>query len=99
MVKVLTVVTLLAMLQIIPSCGGPKPASDDSSNVSSGKPAVVIGWVDEKRVDKNDETLPYIVVINSRGYGVPYSFWRQVGIGDLVKWDGETWTIVRKAKS
>ncbi len=99
MVKVLAIVALMVVLQLIPSCGGPKPASDDSSTVGSGKPAVVVGWVDEKRVDKNDETLPYLLIINSRGYGVPYSFWRQVGIGDLVKYDGEIWTIVRKAKS
>ncbi len=98
MVKVLAVVALLVVLQIIPSCGGAKP-SDDSSTVSTGRPAVVVGWVDEKRVDKNDETLPYLIVINSRGYGVPYTFWRQVSIGDLVKYDGEVWTIVRKAKS
>ncbi len=98
MVKGLAVVALLVVLQIIPSCGGAKPGSDDSSSASSGKPTVVVGWVDEKRVAKNDETLPYLIVINSRGYGVPYEFWRQVSIGDLVKFDGDTWTIVRKAK-
>ncbi len=98
MVKVLAVVALMVVLQLIPSCGGPKPASDDSSTVGSGKPALVIGWVDEKRTDPQ-ETIPWLIVINSRGYGVPYSFWRQVGIGDLVKYDGEIWTIVRKAKS
>ncbi len=96
MVKVLAVVALVVVLQIIPSCGGAKP-SDDSSSVGSGKPAVVIGWVDEKRTDPR-ETVPWLVVINSQGYGVPYAFWRQVSIGDLVKYDGEVWTIVRKAK-
>ena len=98
MVKVLAVVALMVVLQLIPSCGGPKPASDDSSTVSTGRPAVVVGWVDEKRTDQQ-ETLPYVIIINSRIYGVPYAFWRQVGIGDLVKYDGEVWTIVRKARS
>jgi hypothetical protein len=42
--------------------------------------------------------LPYLLVINNVEYGVPYEFWLRVSIGDLVKYDGKTWTIVSKAR-
>ncbi len=89
MIKVLAVVALLAVAQIIPSCGG-----DDERR------AQVIGWVDEK-VTRNQiaETNPYILIINNIEYGVPYDFWRTVDKGDLVKFDGDKWTIVRKVRS
>lgn len=91
MIKVLAVVALLAVAQIIPSCGG----GEDGE-----KRAQVLGWVDEKTTrNQTAETNPYIIVINNIEYGVPYEFWRTVGKGDLVKFDGDKWTIVRKARS
>ncbi len=95
MIKILAVVALLAVAQIIPSCGG-RPGSSGGEEVTPGQ-ALVIGWVDEKR-HLNSEFEPYQIVINHIEYGVPYSFWRSVGIGDLVKFDGVKWTIVRKAR-
>ncbi|MGH2375377.1 MAG: hypothetical protein ACREJ4_03610 [Candidatus Methylomirabilaceae bacterium] len=90
MIKILAVVALLAIAQIIPSCG------DDGGG---GSRPQVIGWVDEK-VTRNQtaETNPYLLVINNVEYGVPYDFWRTVDQGDLVKFDGEKWTIVRKGR-
>jgi len=94
MVKVLAVVALLAVAQLIPSCGG-RPGSSGGEEVTPSQ-IVVIGWVEEKR-HRVFETTPYMVVINSNEYGVPYAFWLKVGVGDLVKFDGTKWTIVRKA--
>jgi hypothetical protein len=89
--KVLAVVLLLAIAQLIPSCG---ERDEDDGSPPRGQ---VIGWVDEKRQNRN-EVLPYLLVINNLEYGVPYEFWLRVSIGDLVKYDGKAWTIVRKAR-
>jgi hypothetical protein len=93
MVKVLAIVLLLAVAQLIPSCGD----KDDDQASSSDRP-VVIGWVAEKRT-RVQSILPHLVVINQVEYGVPYEFWLNVGVGDLVKYDGTKWTVVRKARS
>ncbi len=90
MIKVLAVVALLAVAQIIPSCG-----DDDRAGSGSDSRPQVIGWVDEK-VTRVWETLPYLIIINQVQYGVPYEFWRTVDEGDLVKFDGAKWTVVRK---
>ena len=92
MVKILTIVLLLAVAQLIPSCG-----DKDDDQASSDRP-VVIGWVAEKRT-RVQQLLPHLVVINQVEYGVPYEFWMTVSVGDLVKYDGTKWTIVRKARS
>ena len=91
MVKVLAIVLLLAVAQLIPSCG------DRGDDEASSRPQV-IGWVAEKRT-KVQNMLPHLIVINQVEYGVPYEFWLNVGVGDLVKYDGMTWTVVRKARS
>ncbi|MDR7485842.1 MAG: hypothetical protein QN187_10985 [Armatimonadota bacterium] len=89
MLKVLAVVALLSAAQIVPSC--------DRGEASSDRPPVVIGYVMEKRTNPQ-ETLPWLIVINHIEYGVTYDFWLAVGVGDLVKYDGEQWTILRKAR-
>lgn len=94
MIKVLAVVALIAMAQIIPSCGGKGGPSGDEE---VGAAAQVIGWVDEKRT-RVWETDPYMIVINQLEYGVPYDFWKMVEVGDLVKFDGARWVIVRRAR-
>jgi hypothetical protein len=93
MLKVLAVVLLLAIAQLIPSCGD---KGDDQAGGSSQP--TVIGWVAEKRT-RITQTVPYLIVINQVEYGVPYEFWMQVNVGDLVKLQGDKWTIVRKAGS
>ena len=92
MVKILTIVLLLAVAQLIPSCG-----DKDDDQASNDRPQV-IGWVAEKRT-KIQAILPNLIVINQVEYGVPYEFWMNVGVGDLVKFDGTKWTVVRKARS
>ncbi len=84
MIKVVVLASLLISLaQVFPSCSG-----DDSGSV-------VIGWVEAKRRDQMFDA--YEVVINSNAYEVPAYFWDQVRVGDLVKWDGKVWTIVKRA--
>lgn len=77
---VLVVLGLTALAQAFPSCG--------SSEV------IVIGWVEAKfRSPFHDA---YIIEINNVEYSVPQDFWELVGVGDLVKFEGGVWKIVRK---
>ncbi len=80
----LLVIMLTAIAQVFPSCGGEEGAA-------------VVGWVEAKRVESAGHV--YSITINSVEYEVPGYFWQQVGVGDLVKWDGRTWTIVKKAQA
>ena len=79
---VLFVVLTTTLAQAFPSCGG------------GGEATEVVGWVEAKRLDASNHT--FLLVINSAEYEVPGYFYQQVEIGDLVKWDGMTWTIVKK---
>ncbi len=81
MAKVLLVVLMVTVAQVLPSCG--------ESGTS------VVGWVEAKRVDRMNAA--FYITINDIEYDVPGSFWSDVRIGDLVKWDGVVWTIVRRA--
>lgn len=86
MTKVLVlVVALFSVAQILPSCGG---GPDD---------ATVIGWVEAKGIDTYARA--YTITILSQPYEVPYYFYQEVKVGDLVKWDGKVWTIVKKASA
>lgn len=58
-----------------------------------GEGREIVGWVEEKR----ELQRANIIVINNVEYDVPRSFWLDVAVGDLVKFDGTRWTIVRKA--
>lgn len=78
---VLVVLGLTALAQAFPSCG-------------SGSGEVIIGWVEAKfRSPVHDA---YIIEINNVEYSVPQDFWELVGVGDLVKFEGGVWKIVRK---
>lgn len=94
MVKALVVVAFLVVAQLIPSCGD---RSETGGSPAIGTPAQVVGWVDEKRRDTYGVS-PWLIVINHLEYGVPYEFWLAVEIGDLVRYDGQTWRIVRRAR-
>jgi hypothetical protein len=61
---------------------------------SCGEKVDVVGWIEAKGVEPAGHT--FYVTINSVDYDVPAYFWQQVQVGDLVKWDGITWTIVKK---
>lgn len=88
MLKVLLVTFLVTSLaQIVPSCGGG----------GEGRPgdALVIGTVEYKRITQPERS--YTIFVLATEYDVPTAFWQQVNVGDLVKWDGRVWTIVRRA--
>jgi len=80
----LLVVMVTVFAQVFPSCGGEEGTE-------------VVGWVEAKRVES--ATRSFLIVINHVEYDVPGYFWSQVEVGDLVKWDGKTWTIVKKANA
>lgn len=79
----LVVVMLTAIAQVFPSCGGEENRQ-------------VVGWVEAKRVE-GGAAHAFLITINSTEYEVPAYFWPRVEVGDLVKWDGTAWTIVKKA--
>ncbi len=86
--KIALAVLLLTMtLQIFPSCGG-----------LTGQDDKVVGYV-EDRYSAPDRTggppQPWIVV-NGRDYMVTWDFYREVHIGDLVKYENGRWTIIKK---
>jgi hypothetical protein len=80
--KIALLMVLLAVAAQIPACG-----EDQESGI--------VGWVEAKRVDGT--THSFVISINHVEYDVPSYFWSLVTVGDLVKWDGKTWTIVKKA--
>lgn len=88
MLKVVLVVFLVTSLaQITPSCGG--------SETSRPGDALVIGTVEYKRILQPDRS--HTIFVLGTEYDVLPAFWQQVNVGDLVKWDGKVWTIVRRA--
>jgi hypothetical protein len=83
MLRIVLLVTMMTTVaQIFPSCGGDEGVQ-------------VVGWVEAKKVDATAHS--FAITINSTDYEVPGYFYAQVQVGDLVKWDGTTWTIVKKA--
>lgn len=78
----LLVIMMTTVAQIFPSCG-----AEEGSEL--------VGWVEAKRVDASAHS--FVITINSSDYEVPGYFYAQVQVGDLVKWDGHTWVIVKKA--
>lgn len=89
MLKVLLVVSLVTSLaQIVPSCGG--------GEASKPGGAVVLGVVESKRLFNPERS--FTITVLSTEYEVPYAFWQTVNVGDFVRWDGTTWTIVRRAQ-
>ncbi len=85
MSKVLLLVIIggLALGQIAPSCGGEE--------------LTIVGWVTRKhQVPFRDA---YVIEINNTEYDVPLDFYFEVHVGDFVKLEKGTWTIVKKAGS
>jgi hypothetical protein len=80
--RILLLIAAVAIAQVFPSCGG-----DETTQI--------VGWVEAKHVDSSAHS--FILTLNSTDYEVPGYFFAQVDVGDLVKWDGKTWTIVKKA--
>lgn len=83
--KILFVAILLAVVAQIPSCS---PGAQE-----------IVGFVDDKYVAPPFEGAPGkpMIVIGATEYVVSWNFYREVSIGDLVKWQSGRWTIVKKA--
>jgi hypothetical protein len=64
-------------------------------SVGCGQP-YVYGVVSQKypRTGENDV---WMLQIADESWGVPENFWHQVQLGDTVKFDGKTWSIVKTA--
>jgi len=58
----------------------------------------VQGTVDQKYVTNGDASA-YTIGINGRGYPVPENFYYAVSVGDVVRYDGKTWSKVTGAGS
>lgn len=83
--KGILLVVLLAtsVAQAFPGCSG-----EDGREI--------IGFVDEKRTSQRGGDTEYVLVVNRTPYSVPAHFWLRADVGDIVKYDGLEWTIVRK---
>lgn len=76
----LVVFLVISVAQFFPSC--------------EGSSRTIIGWVEAKYYHGRRQS--YVVVINNVEYSVPDDFYDMVDVGDLVKNEGGTWSIVRK---
>lgn len=83
--KIILGVVLLVMTAQIPSC---QPGSDSTT---------IFGYVEDKYIAPKPAggTQPVIIVLAVE-YEVPWEFYREVRIGDLVKYENGQWTIVRR---
>lgn len=79
----LFVLLFSAVAQVFPSCSG-----EGNSEI--------VGFVDEKYIQRSAGAIEYVLVVNRTLYEVPANFWQTANVGDIVKYDGMTWTIVRK---
>ena len=83
-VFLMVMVGALGLAQIAPSCGGDEERT-------------IVGWVERKFPAPGLNRL--IIVINNVEYDVPPEFYAEVKVGDLVKFEGGLWKIVKKAGS
>ena len=83
--KILMVAILFATVAQIPSCS---PGAQE-----------IVGFVDDKYVAPPFEGAvgKPMIVIGATEHVVSWDFYRQVGIGDLVKLQNGQWVIVKKA--
>ena len=65
-------------------------------SVGCGKNAYVYGPVEQKYATGQDE-LDRTVLISGQTYLVPPYFFNQIQVGDIVKFNGSKWSIVKKA--
>lgn len=87
MLKILLVPVLLVVAAQLPSCGFGTIQSEP-----------LVGFVDDKYIAGNEIGNPIpLIIIGATEYVVPWDFWRQVEVNDLVRFENGTWTIIRKA--
>ncbi len=90
--KIALVMLVLAVVAQFPSCGG-----DGFGNPNVTEQGDIVGFVDDRYISgQTGVPIPYIV-IGATEYEVPWHFYREVRINDLVKFSKGVWTIVKKA--
>ncbi|MDQ7819726.1 MAG: hypothetical protein QN173_01200 [Armatimonadota bacterium] len=83
--KVLLAVALLAVIAQVPSC-----EQEDRGPL--------VGFVEDKYIVSTGMGAGKpAIVIQAAEYIVPWDFYREVQVGDLVKYENGQWIIVRKA--
>ena len=65
-------------------------------DVGCGKNAYVYGPVEQKFAGQRDE-VDKLIMVNGQTYLVPPTFFAQISVGDTVKFNGSTWSVVKKA--
>lgn len=91
--KIALLMLVLAIVAQFPSCGG-----FGFGNPNVTEQGDIVGFVDDKYIGAVDGPLRPFIVIGATEYEVPWTFYRQVDIGDLVKFSKGIWTIVRKVR-
>jgi hypothetical protein len=90
--KIALVMLVLAIVAQFPSCGG-----FGFGNPNVTQQGDIVGFVDDKYIAAIDGPPRPYIIIGATEYEVSWNFYREVSIGDLVKWSKGIWTIVRKA--
>jgi len=85
--KIALAVLLLVVTAQFPSC-----------NLLGSGEEKVVGYVEDKFISPMREGgVPFpFIVIDRVEYQVPWDFYREVRIGDLVKFENGRWTIIKK---
>lgn len=90
--KIALLMLVLAVVAQFPSCN---PFGGTNPNVT--QQGEIVGFVDDKYISgQTGMPVPYIV-IGATEYEVPWNFYREVRINDLVKFSNGVWTILKKA--
>ncbi len=82
--KILLAVLFFAVVAQIPSC----------EQEESGP---IVGFVTDKYLAPGGTASHPAILIQATEYLVPWDFYREVHIGDLVKYEKGRWTILKKA--
>lgn len=87
MLKILLIPLVLLVAAQLPSCG--------FGTIQSGP---LVGFVDDKYIGANEAGNPTpFILIGATEYIVPWAFYREVEVNDLVRFENGRWTIIRKA--
>ncbi|HLW47142.1 MAG TPA: hypothetical protein VKW09_05180 [bacterium] len=65
-------------------------------SIGCGKDTYVYGPVEQKYVTGSNE-LDKLIMVSGQTYQVPAYFYDQVSVGDTVKYNGRSWSIVKRA--
>ncbi len=57
----------------------------------------VYGPVDQKFVGGGNNEVERLISINGTTYLVPPTFYNEIRVGDTVKYDGKSWSVVKRA--